>query len=309
MAEVASSLGNHIQVSFAMTTSPDESKSSKSDTSNEQPLPPLSIEKTIASDDTSLEELYKLDYETEPIAAGGEILKAGHHVYMWCTLYQHHGIVLDTGAYYSDEGGEQHILIAEFTNVALANNGNDFLQSTSTASGAVSEGVDGGFRFVEEFNPSQWHLVKYHANPLETMTWRPGTCSAARPSPMHTILARVQFLHDCRHLIPDYHILACNCETVAVWCVTGKWETLQGSGIFNVSKIGALAAAGVVAVPVGLAAGGLAAWHEFQVNQKWGETAEHLNREFEWYAMGKRPTFNPLKKEEKKSASSEVTDS
>jgi hypothetical protein len=239
----------------------------------------------------SLEEIYKLDYETEPLAAGGEVLKAGYHVYMWCTLYQHHGIILDTSTW----EGEKFVLIAEFTNAALMG-ANNFLQSTSTSSGAVSKGVRGGFRIVQEFHPSQWHVVKYQANPLESMTWRPGTCSSATPSPLPTILSRVQFLHDFSFLIPEYHILACNCETISVWCCTGKWETLQGIGFYNISRVGALAAAGVVAVPVGLAAGGLAAWHQFQINQSWEKIAKNLNREFEWYAMGKKPDFNTLKK-------------
>ena len=69
---------------------------------------------------------------------------------------------------------------------------------------------------------------------------------------------------------------------------------MRQQSLYTVSRIGALAAAGVVAVPVGLGAGALAAWHEFQVNQTWGKTAEHLNREFQWYALGKRPKFKPL---------------
>lgn len=241
--------------------------------------------------DPDEEDLYRLDYETQPIAAGGEVLKGGHHVYMECTGYQHHAIVLDTSTWDDTRKEEPPtILIAEFTNALLTDS--TFLASASIASGAVSQGVEGGFRFFQEPNPSQWHVVKYQANPLETMTWRPGTCSGATPSPLETILARVQFLHDCRHLIPDYHLLASNCETVAVWCMTGKWETLQGHGFYKASKLGALAAASVVAAPVAIAAGGLAAWHEFQVNQKWEQTAERLNKDFQWYAMGKKPKFN-----------------
>lgn len=249
--------------------------------------------------------IYKLDYETQPIAAGGEVLQPGDHVYMWCTLYQHHGIVLETDTWTvthqkeeeSRSGGkdeqQQSILIAEFTNVALLGAANNLIQSTSTASGALSTaGVTGGFRFVKEMTPSQWHVVKYQANPFEIMTWRPGTCSSACPSSVETILTRVHFLNACRHLIPDYHILASNCETVAVWCRTGEWETLQGDGALRMSQIGAVAAAGVVPVPgAGIVAGGLALWHARGVNQKLEKTAERLNKEFQWYAMGKTPNL------------------
>ena len=219
-------------------------------------------------------------------------MQPGDHVYMWCTLYQHHGIVLATSTSLTTSI-KPSILIAEFTNQALETNTN-FLQSTSTASGAASTGVLGGFRIVEDDNPGQWHLVKYMANPLECVSWRPGTCSAAEPSPPTTILTRVQFLRDCRHLIPDYHILASNCETVAVWCVTGKWETLQGDRAMQVSQLGALTSMAflpVVGTGIGVAAGGLAMWHSRHIGKKWEETAQRLNQEFEWYNMGKTPEF------------------
>jgi hypothetical protein len=233
-------------------------------------------------------EIYRLNYESQPIAAGGEVLQSGDHVYMECTMYQHHGIVLEETK--NTDDAEQSILIAEFTNVALL--GTDtIINALSTSSGAVSgNGVTGGFRYVNETQPSKWHKVKYRANPLEWMTWRPGTCSAASPSPVQTILARVQFLNDCRHLIPDYHLLASNCETVAIWCVTGKWETLQGGRAMQWSMGGAFTSISMVALPVlGIAAAGLAIVHSMHISKKWEETGALLNKEFQWYAMGTTP--------------------
>ena len=268
-------------------------------------------------------DLYKLDYERTPdgaetlsnqedlsnqsqqphnqvIAAGGEILQPGDHVYMWCTLYQHHGIVLrnwnnDDNVDDDDdnclEKDNPSVLIAEFTNVQLAGSESMFV-SASTASGAVSgAGTTGGFRFVHEREPSKWHRVKYKANAMECMTWRPGTCSAAIPlDPIQTLM-RVQFLHDCRHLLPEYHLMASNCETVAVWCVTGKWETLQYQQTMKWSQVGALTTAGLIP-GIGMAAAGLAFWHSISTRQKWEETANRLNDEFQWYALGKRPDLN-----------------
>ena len=95
--------------------------------------------------------LYKLDYETKPLAAGGEVLQAGDHVYIWLTLYQHHGIVLEASS-------PDCILIAEFTNAALLET--PWIQSASHSSAVVTSGVTGAFRFVQETNPSQWHKVK-----------------------------------------------------------------------------------------------------------------------------------------------------
>lgn len=257
-------------------------------------------------DEVSSRELSK-EKLPEVLAAGGEALQTGDHVYLWCTMYQHHGIVLetrkasDTTTMMNDSNRTQAstVLIAEFTNAALGDESNaGFMASASVTSGATSGGgVAGGFRIVREINPAQWHKVKYQAHPiLECLTWRPGTCSAATPSPVSTILTRVFFLQNCRHLIPDYHLLTCNCETVAVWCMTGKWETLQGDRALHLSQLGCVAVASstafVPALPlVGLAAGGLALWHSRQIAFKWEATAERLNREFEWYALGKTPAF------------------
>mmetsp|Transcript_22816 Transcript_22816/g.34577 ORF Transcript_22816/g.34577 Transcript_22816/m.34577 type:complete len:275 (+) Transcript_22816:155-979(+) len=237
-------------------------------------------------------EIYRLDYESErAVSAGGEILEPGDHVYMWCTLYQHHGIVLGVESWNKGEE-KSHILISEFTNMALMG-ANTLITSASTASGASALGVTGGFRIVQETEPSKWHKVKYQANPLECLSWRPGTCSGACPSPASTILTRVQFLRDCQHLIPDYQILTSNCETVAVWCMTGKWETLQGDRAVQFSKLGALTSLTLlpVAPVLGVAATGLAVWHSMQVGNKREEIAKLLNKEFEWYAMGKTPQF------------------
>lgn len=222
--------------------------------------------------------IYKLDYETKPLAYGGEVLEAGDHVYIWCTLYQHHGIVLDAGL--------DHLLIAEFTNAALLDT--PLIHSSSHASTTVSTGVNGAFRFVRETDPSQWHKVKYKANPLECLTWRPGTCSGETPDSVETILTRVQFLDVCRHLIPDYHVLASNCEAVASWCMTGKYSSLQVR-LLDYSKA-TLTGVGAVVFPVaGVALGGLSVWHSMHVGKKCEETSALLNREYSVYTMGKSP--------------------
>eukprot|EP00980_Cylindrotheca_fusiformis_P005422 scaffold1157_cov122-Cylindrotheca_fusiformis.AAC.14 len=252
---------------------------------------------TSAKDIDNLDDydIYRLDFETGDeaaespprhiYAAGGEILQPGDHVYMWCTLYQHHGIVLSV----EETAEPPFVLIAEFTNVGLLQ-ANTIIVSTSTASGATSGGgVNGGFRFVKEKEPSKWHKVKYQANPMECLTWRPGTCSAASSRDPQEILLRVQFLHDCRHLLPNYHLLSSNCETVAVWCVTGKWETLQYQQTMNWSCVTTVGLLLPVNPAVGAVAAGLAFWHSNHIGNKWKGTTDTLNKEFQWYAMGKMP--------------------
>ena len=232
-------------------------------------------------DEASLGDLsiYKLDYETKPIANGGEVLEPGDHVYIWCTLYQHHGIVLESSL-------EHGLLIAEFTNAALLTT--PIIQSASHASTAVSTGVSGAFRFVQESEPSKWHKVKYGASPLECWTWRPGTCAGETPDAADLVLTRVQFLYTCRHLIPDYHVLASNCEAVAMWCKTGQYRSPQVR-LLDYSKA-TVTGLGAVVLPVaGIALGGLSVWHSQQVGKQCDETTALLNREFAVYSMGKSP--------------------
>jgi Lecithin retinol acyltransferase len=287
-----------------------------------------SIGDTIDAEDIDQLDLYRLDYEddaatekgpssiiTGPLAAGGEPLREGDHVYFFCglanvSLYQHHGIVLDVKKKKkiedaaaaaaaapveneNDNNDDDNILIAEFTNADLP--GTPWFQSASHASVAVvTEGVRGGFRFVRETDPSKWHKVRYHASAVECWTWNPGTCSSATPDPVDVILQRVQFLREQYYMIPKYNILTSNCESVAVWCVTGIYTSPQGNRALDMTKL-AVPAAGAMVIPVlGVALGGLAIlWHSMSsANNRGGQdAANRLSREFAWYAMGRRPTI------------------
>lgn len=230
------------------------------------------------NEDDHHHDLYALDHEL-PISAGGELLEAGDHVYVCLPGFQHHAIVLDAST--------ETLLIAEFTNAALA--ANPHFHSGSSA--AASTGVQGGFRIQHAPTPHEWHKVKYQAHPLlEQTTWRAGTCSVATPDPVPVILHRVRFLRDCgRHILPDYHVLASNCESVAVWCVTGQYVSLQGAMALDVSQWTMPALASVVSPVVGVVVAGAALWHAMQVGQQRDATTRLLNREFAWYSMGKLP--------------------
>jgi hypothetical protein len=276
-------------------------------------------------------DLYRLDYEeaargdhheedgatSGPIAAGGEPLREGDHVYMFCgvanvSLYQHHGIVLDvqrkqkkaTAPNADDKNNDDkndndsYILIAEFTNAELP--GTPWFQSASHASTAATDGVRGGFRFVRETDPTKWHKVRYQASAFECWTWNPGTCSAATPDSVDIILTRIQFLREQYYMLPKYNILTSNCESVAVWCMTGQYMSLQGNRALDVTKLAVPAAGALVFPALGVALGGLAIWHSVwssssssssveQSNDNNDNASHRLNREFCWYAMGRSP--------------------
>jgi hypothetical protein len=271
--------------------------------------------------------------------------KAGDHVYVWCHAgaYQHHGIVLQV------DHVSNKVLIADFTNMGGDNGdaskkkkGVGRLSSFQSSSSDSSEseaasrsfsGLPGGFRMVQEDmisnddstkKPQKWCKVKYNANPFEVTFWRPGTCSGTTPDPPDQILARVHFLMMHFHLVPPYHLLECNCETVAAWCTTGEWRTRQVSHLLNWTKttsvlgtggayysaatatttcattgvagwVGAtteisLLAANPLLLPVicvtGVAVGGMALWNSLQTRHRWKVTSTLLNTEFERFWTG-----------------------
>jgi len=226
---------------------------------------------------------YYKDMVEGPTAAGGEELCPGDHVYIWMTGYQHHGIVLDVTP--------TTMKVAEFTNAALEQT---MFQSGSVpvASRTLSTGVQNNWQTILVEDPSTWHKAKYQANGLECWSWRPGTCYDATPDPPPVILCRIEFLMGNRHVLPDYHLLQCNCETVAYWCSTGRWMTRQGDAALK-SATGVLPVVATVLAPefalLSLATAGVAAWHSNSVNSEWEQIANRLNSNFAWFAMGKNP--------------------
>jgi hypothetical protein len=278
-----------------------------------------------------------------------ESFQAGDHVYVWCHAgaYQHHGIVLQV------DHADNKVLIADFTNMGGDDDSpkkkrmgrlSSFHSSDSSESEAASRsfsGLPGGFRMVQEDmmmsnddndsksgnstkKPQKWCKVKYNANPFEVALWRPGTCSGATPDPPDQILARVHFLMMHFHLVPPYHLLECNCETVAAWCTTGEWRTRQVSHLLNWTKttsvlgtggayysaatatttcattgvagwVGAtteisLLAANPLLLPAicvtGVVVGGMALWNSLQTRHRWKVTSTLLNTEFERFWTG-----------------------
>lgn len=64
------------------------------------------------------------------------------------------------------------------------------------------------------------------------------------------ILARLAYLLEHPEHLPEHHALAANGECAALWCVTGRWCTLQGANILQITGIGqaggALLAGGIL---------------------------------------------------------------
>ena len=241
------------------------------------------------------------------------------YVWCHAGIYQHHGIVLDVTAdgnlliadftnlqdkltnsshFYDTNDVASYNSKSNNPNIpttATATTGgthNSFLSSTTATSTSSNNSAQissrsssvlpGGFRLIlEDPNHSKWCKVKYQAAPWEVAFWKPGTCSPKKTKPVDQILARVHFLvQHGMDMVPNYHLLWSNCETVAVWCMTGEWQTRQVAGVLPAWLVGFGA---LVSLPAALvaSASGIILNQVFQ--QQWDRISQQLNQEFDQY--------------------------
>ena len=203
----------------------------------------------------------------------------GDHVYQWCWLgpipavFQHHAIVLDAWPCCRHEDDDQEtttwtLKIADFS----AGNNNDHADATTTSNNSSkskkslsSKKKNRGLR-VYESEASEWNKVVYGARGFwKRHCARSGTATAAQSDAPGLVRARLQFLLDHPHQLPDYHLVQSNCECVAVWCKTGTFGTTQAASWLSLTAAGqaksAVTVAGVAAsTQVTVPAAGLWGW-------------------------------------------------
>ena len=74
-----------------------------------------------------------------------------------------------------------------------------------------------------------------------------------KADPPKVVLARARFLLEHgESVLPPYHVFASNSECIAVWCMTGRWSTLQASVFLHSTAIGHAKTA--TAITLGVAA-------------------------------------------------------
>ena len=189
--------------------------------------------------------------------------KIGDHIYAWgeAKIYNHHCIVVHVN---DDDGG---LIVADFSCLVGVQGSETSTSRLSAASFPSSFGRASSFgtyhsstKFVPSTNklgalrsipvddPRAYRKVKYNATASECCTSRAGTHTTASPSNADTVLARVQFLDENYDLIPPYHLLLSNCETVAFWCMTGTWRTMQVTAALRFVGAGSTAGTGAAAV-------------------------------------------------------------
>lgn len=192
--------------------------------------------------------------------------RPGDHVYMWCESfggirYQHHGIVvgvsscgrkIDVADFTAPDETTSALPSSSASNVASV--------SRSSTSSAVDDGTD---ESDEGIMTASSHGIRVVT--CEAEEWHKEDYSDDQESDPSVVLERVNFLIQRPDLIPKYELLESNCECVAVWCKTGRFQTHQVARLFsNGRRNGALAAATGTAVaatvPVAVPAAGVWGW-------------------------------------------------
>ena len=223
--------------------------------------------------DPELEEDQKMDNELRP----------GDHIFIWQSYginpraYQRHAVVLSV----TRRGQEMQELGDEQLSFNLKNVYNDYeddvevtvvsfyhfqrhaAHGASQAQVAASGNRRGKRRgcrreLLHDFigpdcmnRKKPLHKVKYGKKVKKgLLSQKAGVGTALKKDQPGLILARVQYLLDNQDHLPNHNALSANGECAAMWCVTGKWCTLQGASILAVTSVGqaggALLAGGIL---------------------------------------------------------------
>jgi len=95
------------------------------------------------------------------------------------------------------------------------------------------------------------HKVRYgRAVRRGLLSSRAGVGTALKKDRPGLVLARLRYFLDNPDHLPDHSALSANGECASLWCVTGRWCTLQGASILAVTSVGqaggALLAGGIL---------------------------------------------------------------
>lgn len=216
-------------------------------------------------------------------------LRPGDHVFVWQTYginpraYQRHavvfsvtkrldgeyateeedegGISFDIDTLYSDqkEGKDIEVTVVSFYHFQQHHASHGAARAKQAASGD-SRGKRSGCRreSLEEFigqdgmkKQKALHKVRYGRKVKRgLLSQKAGVGTALKKDEVGLILARVQYLLDHPDHLPDHSALSANGECASLWCLTGRWCSLQGASILAVTSVGqaggALLAGGIL---------------------------------------------------------------
>ena len=95
------------------------------------------------------------------------------------------------------------------------------------------------------------HKVRYGRKVKKgILSQKAGVGTALKKDQVGLILARVHYVLEHPDHLPDHNALSANGECASLWCVTGRWCTLQGASILAITSVGqaggALLAGGIL---------------------------------------------------------------
>lgn len=95
------------------------------------------------------------------------------------------------------------------------------------------------------------HKVRYGRKVKKgLLSQKAGVGTALKKDQVGLILARVDYVLEHPDHLPDHNALSANGECASLWCVTGRWCTLQGASILAITSVGqaggALLAGGIL---------------------------------------------------------------
>lgn len=224
--------------------------------------------------DAELEEEQKMDNELRP----------GDHVFIWQgyglnpRAYQRHAVVysvtrkgqtqqelgdeqlsFNLDNVYSDYEDDVEVTVVSFYHFQRHHEAHGASQAAMAASGN-SRGKRRGCKreLLHDFigpdcmnKKKPLRKVRYGRTVKKgLLSQKAGVGTALKKDQQGLILARLQYLLDNQDHLPSHNALSANGECASLWCVTGKWCTLQGASILAVTSVGqaggALLAGGIL---------------------------------------------------------------
>ena len=83
------------------------------------------------------------------------------------------------------------------------------------------------------------HKVRYGRKVKKgILSQKAGVGTALKKDQVGLILARVDYVLEHPDHLPDHNALSANGECASLWCVTGRWCTLQGASILAITSVG-----------------------------------------------------------------------
>mmetsp|Transcript_48447 Transcript_48447/g.71800 ORF Transcript_48447/g.71800 Transcript_48447/m.71800 type:complete len:452 (+) Transcript_48447:64-1419(+) len=163
----------------------------------------------------------------------------GDHIYVMERFSQRHGIVFEVNA--DDNGNEEeHVNVVSFYHNArnTRHKNNDNSPTSETKSSSEETLLLVYSETLSQFAAgNEVRKVRYSCGVARRILSRGGTATCVCPDEAGLVVSRVRFLIENPRVLPEHGRLSANDECVAVWCRTGRFCTLQGASILELTSM------------------------------------------------------------------------